>query len=128
MAWEATISTKVFVDGLLKVEVIYTDGIQTINDKYETRNPTNTWLRDNVRRRIKELKNIELYYDSINTGVYDPGEDVIVKTDEEKYLDKLAKFRSLQRMVDIGVIPNTDTAYLNNKTYLINNYNINYIK
>jgi len=128
MAWTATIASKIIVNGLLKVEVSYTDGAQTFNDRYETRNPEVTWLRDNVRRRIKDLQVTVPFYNEITIGVYDPGTEVITKTDEEKYMDKLSKFRALQRMVDIEVIPNTDSVYVNTKQYLVDNYNIDFIK
>lgn len=128
MAWTATITSKIIVNGLLKVEVSYTDGTQTFLDKYETRNPEPTWLRDNVRRRIKDLKVVVPFYNTMPIGVYDPGEDTTAPTNEEKYLAKLSKFRALQRMVDIGVITNTDSVYLNTKKYLIDNYNVYYIK
>lgn len=128
MAWTATITSKIIVNGLLKVEVSYTDGTQTFLDRYETRNPEATWLRDNVRRRIKDLDVVVPFYNTMPTGVYDPGSEVIVKTDEEIYLNKLSKFRALQRMVDIGVITTANSVYVNTKHYLIDNYNIDYIK
>jgi hypothetical protein len=52
MAWTTEITSKIIVDGLLKVEVAFSDGKQVFKDRYETRSLQDVnWLDENIKRR-----------------------------------------------------------------------------
>jgi len=128
MAWTAEITNKAISNGLLKVDVSFTDGTVIYRERYETRDPSATWLQDAVKQRIRELKAVIPFADAIVIGVYDPGEDIPVElTDKEKYQKKLNKLISLRYLVDLDIIPISYDEYLNIKQYLIDNFNVNYI-
>lgn len=128
MAWTTEIKSKIIVDGLLKVLVSFSDGTQTFTEKYETKNPEPTWLEDSIAMTIKSLKTTISFADTLAIGGYDVKEITpVVLTSEEIYKKKLQKFRILKNMIDLEIISSTDAEYIKLKTYLVNNFNSDYI-
>ena len=131
MAWTTEITSKIIVDGLLKVEVAFSDGKQIFKDRYETRNlQDDNWLNDNIKRRISDLDGVIALADTIVKGEYIVKEPLPVEpviTPKELYQKSLRKYNVLLRFVNDGIIENTNKDFVEAKDYLIKNFDISYI-
>lgn len=134
MAWTTQITNKIIIDGLLKVVVEFSDGIQTFKDRYETRNAQDAnWLNYNIARRISDLEGVVAFADTIPIGTFTPTAivtEVVVDetklTPKEKYARKLKKLESLISAIKKGIISETDVDFIATKQWLIDNWSINY--
>jgi hypothetical protein len=132
MAWTTEITSKIIVDGLLKVEVAFSDGKQVFKDRYETRSLQDAnWLDENIKRRIADLEGVVTLADTIATGAYIAKEPLPVDdtkiTAKELYAKELAKFEKLVGVIKKGIIADDNVDFLASKQWLINNWSIDYI-
>lgn len=132
MAWTATINSKIITNGMLKVNVSFSDGTQTFSENYETRSGQDAnWLNDNIKRRMDDLTSVEIFAESITVGAYEvkSAEQTTEPTLTGKalYQHRLKLFEAMVSAIRKGIITDTNTSFVNLKNWLKNNFADEYI-
>lgn len=131
--WVAIINSKIINNGLLRVNVSFSDGNQTFTENYETRSgQSEKWLSDNINRRLTDLISLDSFIETIPLGefVYNAisseGEDT--PSDERAlYEYRLNLFEKMVNSIRKGIITDQNPTFLNLKTWLKNNFVDDYI-
>lgn len=133
MAWTATVNSKIITNGMLKVNVSFTDGTQTFTENFETRSGQDAnWLNDNINRRITDLTSVIAFADTISTGVFTPTKAEVTPieqtlTGKALYEYRLKLFEAMVSAIRKGIITDTNTSFVNLKNWLKNNFADEYI-
>lgn len=129
--WTATINNKIITNGMLRVNVSFTDGTQTFTENYETRSGQDAnWLNDNINRRINDLTSVISFADSIPIGVFTPTTPAPTPeptSGKALYEFRLKKFEAMVSAIRKGLITDTNPSFVSLKTWLKNNFVDEYI-
>ena len=129
MAYTAEVLSKEIVNGLLKVEVRYTEGTTTFVDRHETRQPQGmAWLNDLIKARLDALNGLATFAATIPLGAFVPTTVTLPDPTDprEIYKAKLAKFEKLVQAIRKGLIAEDETNFANLKLWLKNNFQPSY--
>lgn len=129
MAYTAEVLSKEIVNGLLKVEVRYTEGAVTFVDRHETRQPQDlVWLNDLIKARLDALNGLATFAGTIPLGAFVPTTVVLPDPTDprEIYKAKLEKFEKLVAAIRKGLIAEDETNFAALKLWLKNNFQQSY--
>jgi len=114
MAYTARIIRKEKEDGLLRITVEYTNGVDIVRQNIQLNTvPDTDWLKRKIKNRIQELESLDTYVDSVEVGAVDvSGVGITIDPSDSEasifqrdyyLLDKM------KRAVEIGIIEATNT-------------------
>ena len=110
--WEAEVWRTERESGRFSVIVEFKDGKNMVREKYTTTNPSDDWLKRQIRQTIERLERVYNY--TPPKGVVEPGVEPIKPApdpDIERYYDLKRKFDELKALVDLGVVSKTDVDF-----------------
>lgn len=97
------VSTKIN-RGLLSVEVLFHNDEDTFTDTFETNQYQNdSWIGEQIERRLKHLNSLSLIKDNITIGSYQPGKPPD-KSDRDTYYEKRVQYLNYMNEARTGVI------------------------
>ena len=116
MAWTPKIKAVEKIQGQLHVVIAYSDGTRTFNEDLFLSTPRT--LNDVVFKRIAELDALDTYATSLVVGTSISTTPTVVtpptqaEIDREAWLVNYRKlFKAKQTLVDVGVIPASNSTY-----------------
>ena len=122
--WTASIGKVEKADGIIALEVSYTDGVQIINRIYKPmmENANTDWLADQVKQQIDELTKLDAV--NVSAGSINPVAKPPVISDEQKFINELNKLRNINLLNELKVtaIDATDLV-----TWLTTNFRESYL-
>lgn len=116
--WTATLTKKEEVNGILSLEVTFSNGTKSITES--VRSSSEYDIRQWVKHRKAEFEKAEALESSLTEGVEIeelPDEMVTPPTPTAKdvFWQNVVKFERLNRLVELGVVPDTALATPLNK-------------
>ena len=124
MAWTAVVTNIDVTNGVLRIDVTYTDGVALVRDRIETRSGQSaTWLTDTVKRRITELAGVDDLVANIPLGpVTIPKNPPPSSTPRDQYIFKLNQFNAALNAMRMGLITEDAQVFSNLRTWLRTNF------
>lgn len=128
--YTATITSKQFTGGILSVVVMYSNGIEKIEETIKIPSvPSDTWPQDVVTDRIKQLTDLSTLYDEIKLTNMLPLAEVVeippveqVPTEVEIYNKNLNRLYRLLESAKLEIIPVDDPSITALKEQLQKDY------
>ena len=112
--WTAKIEQKDFSNGQFRVFVSYTDGTNKFEENYSLSTQEN--LHKTVRSRLQQLESVAVFASTVPIGVFNPSaEEVKPLSSYDLALQEVARVKGL---VNIGILKETDTVFVNAVTAL----------
>lgn len=105
--WTASIKEKNIANGILTVNVEYSNGISAFNEVYLFRSGPE--LNAQIINRINQLDSLDDYASSLKLGTYIP---TIDSPTQNPKLVALNDLQEAKRLVDLGILPDTDPTYI----------------
>lgn len=129
MAWTAAVTNTDVTNGLLRIDVEYSDGTTRVRERIETRSGQSaTWLTDAVKRRIAELAGVDALVTSIPLGpVTIPDDPPPSSTPRDQYVHKLNQFNAALNAMRMGLITEDAQAFAILRTWLRTNFLSEYL-
>jgi len=114
MAYTAKIVRKEKEDGLLRITVEYTNGVDIVRQNIQLNTvPDTDWLKRKIKNRIQELESLDTYVDSVEVGAVDVSGvgTMIDPSDSEASIFQRDYYLldKMKRAVEIGIIEATNT-------------------
>jgi len=122
--WTASIGKVEKADGIIALEVSYTDGIQIIKRTYKPMmdNANTDWLADQVKQQIDELTKLDAV--NVSAGSINPVAKPPVISDEQKFINELNKLRNINLLNELKVTAIDATDLI---TWLTTNFRESYL-
>ena len=123
--WTAEVISKQVTDGLLGVEVRFTDGKTILTDRYETRSGQDIdWLKSNIQRRLSDLETVHQFADTISVGTFDikAKPKTIVLEGNAEYKTKLNEFGKYVEAIKKGVVSEDNPDFIACHKWLKDNF------
>ena len=103
MAWNASVTNKQLIGGIVHVTVEYTDGVEAVPETYRARMPQVGWIPDTVRDRIKQLDAASAY--TIPIGPVTPSDDPPVADPDIALFRRRCRLLEIVKvMIDLGAV------------------------
>lgn len=128
MAWTAEITNKAIANGLLKVDVSFTDGTNIVTDRFESRSIPTDWLKNAIVNRLAELETVYATIGTITIGAYVP--EAVVEpplTGRALYKKRLEIFDKMVSAIRKGLITDANADFIALRNWLRNNFIADYI-
>lgn len=109
MAWTASVAQKNYQNGILLVNVSYTDGTNVFNEVIDLTGGDINTAKAKVRSRIAALTVSDTLAAAIPIGPLNPGS--VAQSTQDIFLTALRHFQACKRAVDLGLITTADTLY-----------------
>lgn len=130
MAWTAVVTDKRWANGILTVNLEYSDGARTFGESMQTRSGQDSdWVAKEVTQRISNLDALDIFSATIVKGLVvplqvepDPG-----TTAKDIYRNKLHNFIAAQQALRMGILTDTHAAFVVLRTWLIDNFDPDYL-
>ena len=120
------ISTKIN-RGVLSVEVLFHNDEDTFTDTIETNQYQNdSWIGEQIERRLKHLNSLSLIKDNITIGSYQKTERG-PKTEQEIYQEKTNLYLNYMNTARMGIIPYDRPIIAELKEWLRDNFKDEYL-
>ena len=120
------LSTKIN-KGLLSVEVSFYSDEDTFNDTFETNQyQDESWIGDQIDRKLKHLNSLALIKDSITIGTYEPGKKV-PESEKEMYREKTSLYLQYMNTARTGIINYDRPIIIELREWLRANFKDEYI-
>lgn len=124
--WTSKLSNKQIKNGILTLNVEYTDGVQTIYEVLTFDSVPN--LENMVKNRIKQLTDLDNYHASliigpISTAIAVPSQDEL---DRKLWFENYSRYRKLLQAVTDGFLKSDDTSISNLLSELKSSYKPEY--
>jgi hypothetical protein len=136
--WNAKLINKSLNNGVLTVVIEYSNGIDTLTETY-----TSTGSRYNIKniaiKRIQQLTEMKSTFAGIKTGSIDLTPEPVVEPepqpvpeptqeelDRSEYSSKLNSLRALVKASELGIIEPTNTRITTLRTWVKDNFKIEY--
>lgn len=117
--WSATITRKDFDNGLLRVIVVFSDGVRSCEETYNLRRGPE--LDSFIKSRLIELNALDTFASSLSIGAYTPQIDVAAPPNP--LTTALRELREVHELVSIGVLKDTDQEVIDALTAAKIEYN-----
>ncbi len=102
--YQAKILNTSIVKGVLRVEVQFQSNEDVFTDIIETNQYQNeSWIGEQIERRLKHLNSLALVKDSITIGSYKPGQPVD-KSEKDLYDEKTVLYLNYMNTARMGII------------------------
>lgn len=131
MAFTAKIVNKIWKNGLLTVEIEYTDGVRTFHDSMVSRSgQAADWVENEVVRRLTDLAGLDTLAESIELGpvAVNAVHGVAKETPVSEYETKLRQFNAWLEALRQGVTTVDRPAFVALKTWLRDNWQDEYLE
>lgn len=124
--YTATIKNKTFINGKLTVEVIYSNGEESLPDTYSSNQAQDeSWLSDRIKRKLNDLNSLSFINDSIIVGEFKF--DKSDKSNTEIYQDKAMQYMKYMDIARMGIIQ-SDRPIINElREWLKDNFKNEYV-
>ena len=130
MAFTAKIVNKSWKNGLLTVELEYTDGVRMFHDSMVSRSgQAADWVESEVARRLNDLAGLNVLAESIELGPVAVNAVRAVRvTPVSEYETKLRQFNAWLEALRQGVTTVDQPAFVALKTWLRDNWQDEYLE
>lgn len=120
------VSTKIN-KGLLSVEVLFHNDKDTFTDIFETNQYQNdSWIGEQIERRLKHLNSLTLIKDSIVIGACQPSKS-LEKSDRDTYYEKRTLYLNYMNEARMGTITYDRPVIIELREWLRNNFKDEYL-
>lgn len=102
--YNAEIISTIISKGILSVEVLFSNNKDSFTDIIQTNQYQNdSWIGEQIERRLKHLNSLSQIKDSIALGTYIPGKPV-AKTEKDIYDEETIRYFNYMNKARLGVI------------------------
>lgn len=108
MAWTANIDSKDYINGVLTVRVLYTNGPAKLGDAIDMTGGNIDVLNSKIADRLNTLNATDDVNAKISSGSFTPTSTL---DPNQPFRNALRHFQSCQRAVDLGLITNQDKVF-----------------
>lgn len=125
--WKATIKNKqINSAGTFLITVNYSDGERSFDEVHGTRDEIDTtWVENTIKRKLESLENISSMDNSVVMGEFTPTQTIETKeapTAKEIFLNKVQKLRMFKTLIELGVLNENNTDFIELQTELKNKF------